>query len=135
MHLPTCLSTLIVLGLPVSVSGAVTVTFDESAETVTFSWTYDNTMNIIPATSFNVTITPVNGGTPITRTVDINDLSLTLSFSDLMSETGYTVSVVAVNQLGGSVAIGNTFESPGNLAYMSGMSYVHICSCSTKSYL
>ena len=86
--------------------------------TVTFMWTYDNAVNSIPATSFNVTITRVNGGIPITETVSIDDHSLTLSLSQLVSEASYRVSVVATNQLGGSVVIDNTFTSPGILAYL-----------------
>ena len=86
--------------------------------TVTFMWTYDNAVNTIPATSFNVTVTPINGGNPITETVSINDHSLTLPLSQLVSEASYRVSVVATNQLGGSIVIDNTFTSPGILAYL-----------------
>ena len=84
--------------------------------TVTFKWTYDNAVNSIPATSFNVTVTPVNGGIPITETVSITDHSLTLPLSQLVSEESYRVSVVATNQLGESDVIDNTFTSPGILA-------------------
>ena len=86
--------------------------------TVTFMWTYDNSVNTIPATSFNVNVTPVNGGSPITETVSINDHSLTLPLSQLVSEASYRVSVVATNQLGGSVVIDDTFTSLGILAYL-----------------
>ena len=79
-------------------------------------WTYDNAVNTIPATSFNVTVTPVNGGIPITETVSIDNHSLTLPLSQLVSEASYRVSVVAANNLGESDVIENTFTSPGILA-------------------
>ena len=79
-------------------------------------WTYDNAVNSIPATSFNVTVTPINGGIPITKTVSIDDHSLTLPLSQLVSKASYRVSVVATNQLGRSVIIDSTFTSPGILA-------------------
>ena len=84
--------------------------------TVTFMWTYDNSVNTIPATSFNVTVTPVNRGIPITETVSIDDHSLTLPLSQLVSEESYRVSVVATNNLGESDVVENTFTSPGILA-------------------
>ena len=91
------------------------ITNNLESHTVTFMWTYDNAVNTIPAISFNVTVTPINGGNPITETVSINDHSLTLPLSQLVSEARYRVSVVATNQLGGSVVIDDTFTSPGIL--------------------
>ena len=113
----TCLSTLIILYIgPPSPVKDLTITNNLDDRTVTFMWTYDNAVNTIPATSFTVTVTPVNGGNPITETVSIDNHSLTLPLSQLVSEASYHVSVVATNQLGESNVIKKTFTSPGILA-------------------
>ena len=97
---------------------------DCNHDTVTFTWTYDNTVNKIPATSFIVTITPVNGGITIKRTVDIHDPSLTLPLNELVSGTNYNVVVVTTNKFGQSGTISNSFTSPGILGYLNNIVHV-----------
>ena len=77
--------------------------------TITANWTYDNSVNRVPATDFIATITQggVQIGNPIERSANFRNA--TVSTRNLTVGQTYTVSVVVRNLQGDSDAISATF--------------------------
>ena len=92
----------------------MTTTFSVDEGIVTFTWTYDDSVNQVPATSFLVTIIPVMGGTnPISKELPPDQLSYTLPLSRLMKAVRYNVSVTVRNMQGASIPTFDPFTTPG----------------------
>ena len=99
------------LGVPVPVS-RVDVEF--KGDFVVFNWTYNNSVNGVPATEYVVTV--LRAGTDLvsaTRTIPISQMNYNVSLEELLSFRNHTVRVVVRNMQGDSPVISNLFRTPG----------------------
>ena len=103
------------IGPPGSVSD-LTTTIDLAAGTITFTWTYPDSLNEVPITGFIITITQDMGGADsITMELPPNQLSFTLPLSHFLNQIPYTASVTVRNLQGSSEPIFDPFTIPGTL--------------------
>ena len=102
------------VGRPQPVSD-VSVTFDTDAGNILFSWSYDDSLNGVPATYFILNITRDNrpNATPLSYPIRANMLSFTVPFESLIGNQTYTASVVVRNLQGDSLSVSDVFRAPG----------------------
>ena len=84
-------------------------------------WTYNNSANAVPATSFiaNVTLNGVDINA-ITNPININAMSVTIPSTVLEGEQTYMVSVVARNLQGDSQPVTREFMTPRSFSGAAG---------------
>ena len=82
---------------------------------VVFNWTYNNSVNGVPATEYVITV--VRTGTNLVSasdTIPISQMNYTITVEELLSFRNHSVSLVVRNMQGDSEEISNRFTTPGN---------------------